>query len=238
MATTAKVIFKRDLRSKIQDFRARAQQGRRLRRERLSGQKARCQAEAREKAKAIRLLYKEREKILHEERRIEIEAARKICTMESASILEEERARMAALEEERRIYEAWWREEWARRFPRRELTPAQKAARARAAEKRSELDQEVERDIEATAPELVPLWRSWGRKMKRVKGMSRYEAFLHAVHELGETELVAQLARAAHISDEKFARDQATHYEEWAKANEARKQGLATRLSKNTIVPF
>jgi hypothetical protein len=68
--------------------------------------------------------------------------------------------------------------------------------------------------------------------------MSRYEAFLHAVHDLGETELVAQLARAAHISDEKFARDQAAHYEEWAKANEGRKIAHKTRLSKTTIVPF
>lgn len=144
--------------------------------------------EAGAKAKAARELAREVERRARDERRAVVEAtkgtrskARAACKASERSQLEKDRAARAKLretfEEENRSYKV---SEMGERLRK---THAQKRPAKTPAERRAELEEQAERDIEAEDPRLLAVWHKVKSKIRATAHRSRAEAFADWVHD-------------------------------------------------------
>ena len=82
--------------------------------------------------------------------------------------------------------------------------------RATGAERRQEIDEEVENDVRGWRPDLVPLWQKVRVGFPNRPGMSRFEAFQHYVHENQEAVDLMQAERQV-VNDAEMACKEAKH---------------------------
>jgi hypothetical protein len=190
---------KRELAAKIRKLRTEAKAAKVRRAQAKREALRRCKTERGADLAKARGLYRDAATLRAEARRIKEDARNRSCRIEAKAVEAEEQAKVdlarKALEAERA-----YRRELEGREKSERSREQERRARTKGAEVRQATDEEIEANIEASDPGLVPLWRRVKRQLRRdvakLAERGRKKSLEEALYEYAESNPTRRSRRA------------------------------------------